>query len=108
LHFLHVIQRDDVFATGSGDEYVAFLYGFFHSDDFEALHHGLQGADGVDFGNQHAAAVRGQALGAAFTDVAVTGDNGHFAGQHDIGGAFDAVGQGFAAAVFVVELAFGN
>ena len=41
----------------------------------------------------------------AFAHVAVTANHGDLAGQHDVGGTLDAVGQGFAAAVKVVEFA---
>ncbi len=44
----------------------------------------------------------------AFADVAVAADHGDLAGDHDIGGALDAVGQRFAAAVKIVELGFGD
>ena len=44
----------------------------------------------------------------ALAHVAVAADDGDFAGDHDVGGALDAVDQGFAAAVEVVELRFGD
>ena len=40
----------------------------------------------------------------AFADVAVAGDDRDLAGDHDVGGALDAVDQRFAAAVQIVEL----
>jgi hypothetical protein len=45
---------------------------------------------------------------AAFADVAVTADDGDLAGDHDVGGALDAVRQRFAAAVEIVELRLGD
>jgi len=45
---------------------------------------------------------------AAFADVAISADAGHLAGDHDIRGAFDAVGERFPAAVEVVEFGFGD
>ena len=45
---------------------------------------------------------------AAFADVAVTADAGDLAGDHHVGGALDAVGERFAAAVEVVELGLGD
>src|SRR5262249_50669931 len=47
FHCLHVVEGDDVLAAGGGDEDVPYLGRFFHGDDFEAFHHGLEGADGV-------------------------------------------------------------
>ncbi len=99
---------DDVLVAGGGDEDVGLGGGFVHGHDLVAFHQGLQGADRVDFGDEYAAAEGPQDLGAAFADVAVAGDHRDLAGQHDVGGALDAVDQRFAAAVEVVELGFGN
>ena len=48
--------RDDVAAAGRGDEDVAVRRGLFHRRDLVALHRGLQRADGVDLGDDHAGA----------------------------------------------------
>jgi hypothetical protein len=56
----------------------------------------------------HARAESAQGMGAALADVAVAADHGGFAGDHDIGGALEAVGERFAAAVDVVELRLGD
>ena len=47
-------------------------------------------------------------MGAAFADVAVAADDRDFAGDHDAGGALDAVRERFAAAVEIVELRLGD
>ena len=47
-------------------------------------------------------------MGAALAHVAVAADHHDLAGDHDVGGPLDAVGQRFAAAVEVVELALGD
>ena len=47
-------------------------------------------------------------MGTAFTDVAVTGHNDHFARYHHICGSLYAISQGFSAAIQVVEFTFGN
>ena len=46
--------------------------------------------------------------GAAFAHVAEAGDDGNFTGEHHVGGAFEAIGEGFAAAVEIVEFGFGD
>src|SRR4051794_32040337 len=43
-----------------------------------------------------------------FADIAVTADASNFAGDHDVGGALDAVRERFAAAVKIVELRFSD
>ena len=47
-------------------------------------------------------------MGAALAHVAVAADHDDLAGDHDVGGPLDAVGQRLAAAVEVVELALGH
>ena len=82
--------------------------GLFHRRDFVAFHRGLQGVDRVDLGDDHAGAQRLHRMGTALADVAVAGHDHDLAGHHDVGGPLDAVGQRFAAAVEVVELALGD
>ena len=108
FHFAHVINGDDVFVAGGGTENVRTRGGVFHGDDFVAFHGGLEGANGVDFGDEHAATGFPKGFGRTFTDVAVTADHGDFAGHHDIGGAADGINQAFAAAIFIVEFGFGD
>jgi hypothetical protein len=63
---------------------------------------------GIDFGDLDAGAGTGQRRGRTLSDIAVTADNGDLAGHHDIGCAANAVDQRFLAAVFIVELRFGD
>ena len=57
--------------------------GLFHRRDLVAFHRGLERADGVDLGDDHAGAEAAQRLGAALADVAVAGDDGDLAGEHE-------------------------
>ena len=57
LHLAHVVDGDDVAIAGGGDEDVALLHSLLHRGDLEAFHSGLQGADGVDLGNEHAGTI---------------------------------------------------
>ena len=103
-----MVASDDVAVAGGRDEDVAARRGFVHRRDFEALHRGLQGVDRIDFGDEHAGPQRLHGVGTALADVAVSGHDHDLAGHHDVGGPLDAVGQRFAAAVEVVELALGD
>src|SRR5690606_631767 len=69
---------------------------------------GLQGVDRVDLGDDDAGAEALEGVGATLADVAVAADAGNLAGDHDVGGALESVGQRFAAAVEVVELRLGD
>ncbi len=104
LHLLHVLKADDVLVARGGDVDVAPAEGVFNRHDAEAFHGGLKGAHGVDFGHDDLRAHATEGEGAAFTHIAIAADHADFAGDHDVGGTLDAVEEGFAAAVEVVEL----
>ena len=106
-HPLHVLQRDDVAVARAGDIDVALGERTLDGLHLEALHGGLQGADGVDFRDDHPGAVGAHRAGAALAHVAVAAHDDHLAGDHHVRGALDPVGQRLAAAVEVVELRLG-
>ena len=82
--------------------------GVLHGGHLVALHRGLQRADRIDLGHQHAAAGLAQRRGRALADVAEARDHRDLAGHHHVGAAADAVDQRLAAAVEVVELRLGH
>ena len=47
-------------------------------------------------------------MGRTLAHVAVTGNQGYFARNHDVGRALDRVNQGLAAAIQVIKLGFGH
>ena len=108
FHLLHVIQRDDFAVARAGDVDVGHAQRLFNGGDFETFHRRLQGVDGIDFRHDDARAEAAQRMRRAFADVAVTADHRHFARDHHVGGALDAVGQRLAAAVKIVKLGFGD
>ena len=108
LHPLHLLGGDDVEAAGAGDEDVRRLHDVVEAGDLEALHRGLERADGVDLGDDDAGALAGERLGAALADVAEAHDHGDLAADEDVGGAVQTVDERVAAAVLVVELALGD
>ena len=68
-----------------GDEDVGGLDDVLERGDLVALHRGLQRADRVDLGDDHAGALAAQRLGAALADVAVAEDDADLAADHDVG-----------------------
>jgi len=108
LHLAHLRGGDDAGVTGGGHEDVGVAHDFVEGLDFVAFHHGLECANRVDFGDDHAGALAAEALGAALTHVAVAAHDCNLAGHHHVGGAVDAVDEGVAAAVEVVELGLGH
>jgi hypothetical protein len=44
----------------------------------------------------------------AFTNVAEASNNGNLTGKHNVRRTLDAIDEGFAAAIVVVELRFGD
>ena len=79
LHLGHVIEGDDVLIACGGDVDVGTTEGFLDGSDFESFHGGLEGVDGVDFGNDDAGTLAAERLGRAFADVAIATDNSDFA-----------------------------
>ncbi len=108
FHLLEVFDGNDVAVACGGDVDVRHAEGVFDGEDAEAFHGGLEGADGIDLGDYDVGAHAFEGEGAAFADVAVAADHGGFAGDHHVGGAFNAVNEGFAAAVKVVEFGFSD
>ena len=108
LHGLHVVERDHIFVAGGGDEDVRIRDGLVHGDHLVAFHCRLECANGINLGDLDSAALSTERLGTTFAHVAIAKNNGHFAGEHDVGGSHDAVGQGVPATVEVVELALGD
>ncbi|CAB4885735.1 unannotated protein [freshwater metagenome] len=108
LHLRHVLDVDDVVAAGRGDEDVSGVDDVLEAGDLVAVHGCLQGADGVDLGDDHASALAAQRVRRALADVAEAADDGDLAADHGVGGAVDAVDERVAAAVLVVELALGH
>src|SRR6185437_9427027 len=99
-----ILHLEDVF---QGDD-VAHAERVFEGGDFETFHRGLEGVDGIDLSDNDTRAESTEGMGAAFADIAVTADDGDFAGDHDVGGALDAIREGFPAAVEIVEFGFGD
>ena len=106
FHLVDVLTPDDIAASGGGDEDVAISGGFFHRRNLIPFHRGLEGTDGVDFGDDDAGPEAIHRIGTTFADIAEATDDDHFASNHRVGGPFDAVGQRFPATVQVIEFAF--
>ena len=104
LHLHHVVVVDDPHVARRRDEDVRLVGGVVHRHHAVAFHGGLQRADGVDLGDPNLRRQRAQRLRRALADVAVAGDHGDLARDHDVGRALDGVDQRFTAPVKVVEL----
>ena len=103
FHARQVIVREDVIVAGAGDKDVAVFAGVIHGHHAVAFHRRLQCADRVDFRHPHLRRQGAHGLRRTLADITVTGDDGHFAGDHHVGGALDAIDQGLTAAIQVVE-----
>ncbi|RCI13972.1 hypothetical protein L249_8305 [Ophiocordyceps polyrhachis-furcata BCC 54312] len=101
---LNVEVANDIAASGGGDENLANRGRLFHRRHLVAGDGGLEGVDRIDLSDDDAGAHAVQGHGTALADIAKASHDGHLAGNHDIGGALDAVDQGLAAAVQVVKL----
>ena len=108
LHPAHEFRRDHRLVAGAGDEDVGGLHDVFEARHLVALHRGLKRADRVDLGDDHAAALTPQGLGAALADFAVAADDRRLAADHQVRRPVDPIDQGVPAAVDVVELGLGH
>ena len=104
LHLPHVVDHDDVLVAGRGDEDVSLAEHVLKGLHGDALHQGLQGADGVDLGDDHTAARLLQGGGAALAHVTITAHHPDLPGDHHVRGPHQAVREGVPASVQVVEL----
>ena len=107
LHLFHVFDADDVAVSRGGHVNIRPAQRVFHRQHAVAFHSCLKGADGVYFRHDHLGSHAAQGLGAALAHVPVAADDGHFAGNHHVRGALDAVHKGLTATVQVVKLGLG-
>jgi len=108
LHLFHVVLHEDSLVTGGGNEDISGGENILEGGDGVTFHAGLEGADGVNFGNVDDASVGTHGVGATLTDISVSADDGLLSGKHNIGGTHDTIGKRVLASVQVVELGFGN
>ena len=108
FHLFHLPAGDHVAAAGRRDEDIPFGKDVIEGGHLVPLHGRLQGADRIDFHDDHAGAETPHGLGASLADIAVTADDHRLSGHHDVRGPFDAVGQRFPAAVKIVEFRLGH
>ena len=103
LHREEMRLGDDVDVAGDGEENVTVLSSFCHRHDFESIHHGFDGFDGIDFCHDDMGAEAFRTHRTAFAAPAITGDDSGLAGDGEIRAADDAVPGGLAGAVAVIK-----
>ena len=103
LHDLEVLAADHVLVARRRAEDVALGRGLGHRHDVEAVHRGLERAQRVDLGDDHASAHAAGAAREAAAAPAVAADDEDAAGQQHVRRADDAVERRLAGAVAVVE-----
>ncbi len=108
LHAAHHLGGDDVLVAGGGDEDVEFREDPLDRRDLVTVHRCLEGADGVDLGDDDSGALAAQCFGGTLADVAVAEDQADLAADHDVGATVDAVEEAVSGAVLVVELRLGD
>merc|ERR1719272_2457530 len=104
FHLLHVLQSDDLEVTRGGREDVDFADHRLQGDHLEAFHARLQGADRIDFCNQHTGPGSPHGEGASLAHVAVATNERTLTTDHHIGRTHDAIWQGVPTTVNIVEL----
>ena len=82
---------------------MTFFGGFTHRHHTEAVHHGFQRAQRIDFGDDDVGAHTFGAHGNALAAPTVAADDKVLAGQQHIGGADNAINGALPGAIAVVE-----
>ncbi len=108
LHFLHVLDGDDIEIPGRRHIDVRFFQGVLHRLDLKTFHRGLKRADGIDLGHNDPRSVIAQGMRATLTHIPVTAHHRDLASDHDVRRPFDPVSQRLAASVKIVELGLGD
>eukprot|EP00736_Rhodelphis_marinus_P007012 Rmarinus@m.17095 len=108
LHLGHVLGKDDTLVSGGGDKDIGGLEHILKANNLVTLHGSLERTNRVDLSDLYTGALGTHSLGTALADIAVPADDDVLPANHHIGGAHDAVREGVAAAVDVVELGLGN
>ena len=107
-HLREVLSSQNISASSARNEDLSFGSRFGHRQDLVARNCGLERIDGIDFGDHDASTHGAKGHSTALADITETGDDSGLSGNHDIGGALDAVDQRLAAPVHVVKLGLGN
>ena len=107
LHLLHVLLSDDHGIACARNKDVNFTYDGLQGCHLESLHASLQGANGVDLCDKHACTTATHGEGTALAHIAIAGNQGTLAPNHDIGCAHDRVWKRVTAAIDIVELGLG-
>ena len=94
-----MFQRDHFAIAGGGHVDVSLAQGLLDRRDLEAFHRGLQGVDGINLGDDDTRSEAAQTVRAALANVAIAAHHRGLAGDHHAKGAFETVGERFAAAV---------
>jgi hypothetical protein len=104
LHFLHVFQGDDLeIARGSGED-IDFAHNRFKGDNLETLHASLERTDRVNLSDHDSSTSATHGEGTTLADVTIAADEGTLTANHHVCGSHDAIWQGVAAPVHIVEL----
>lgn len=108
LHLAHMLKGNDALVSCGSDVDIDDIKYVFDSDHLVAFHAGLEGADWVHFGNIDTGTAASEGLGASFSHISETADQGLFASDHNISSTVDAVNDRVFTAIDVVEFGFGD
>ncbi len=102
-HFCEMLLRDDIPATGNGNEKVAQFGGLFHRHDAKAVIDRLNRFDWVYFSNNHMAAQPGGTHRHASTTPSISCNNHRLARYLNVRGAHNGIPCGLACSVTIIE-----
>ena len=92
-HVLHVLNGDDVLVSGGSDKDIGAGKGVLEGVHLISSHSGLEGADGVDLGDDNTSTLSTKRLSTPFADITITAHDGDLSSDHDISGSVDSIDQ---------------
>mmetsp|Transcript_14753 Transcript_14753/g.12570 ORF Transcript_14753/g.12570 Transcript_14753/m.12570 type:complete len:401 (-) Transcript_14753:92-1294(-) len=108
LHLGHMVSLNNTLVAGGSDKDVALGNNSVDLDNFETFHTGLEGTDGVNFGDKDGGTSGFHGISATFSDITETADKDLLTSDHDISSSHDTVGEGVSATILVVEFGLGD
>jgi len=104
LHFLHVVNHDDVLVTGGGNKDISLRYNILQGQNLKAFHESLEGTDGINLSHNYTSTSLLQCCSTTLSDITVSSHHSHLPGNHNISSPHQTIGQRMTAPIQVVKL----
>lgn len=108
FHLSHMLSHNDLLISSAGDIDISSVEDGLESFYLETFHASLEGADGIALGDYDTGTTGLHGGGATFADITKSAYYNLFAGNHNVGGSHETIGERVFAAIDVIKLLLGN